>query len=122
MDTAGVLPLHDIPQRSNTVSCIRQTPQLSANQRNLHLIEIKRYEDKRSGQQSETAQWQHADICKNISGNAVTLNTILLIVGGTRYTEHTQNQLILDHQPILADLDEHTSAAAFLVQAISLDA
>eukprot|EP00983_Pelagomonas_calceolata_P094437 1157891-Pelagomonas_calceolata.AAC.5 len=33
---------------------------------------------KRPGQQLEAAQRQHADLCKNISGKAVTLYTILL--------------------------------------------
>eukprot|EP00983_Pelagomonas_calceolata_P037345 1136295-Pelagomonas_calceolata.AAC.4 len=55
----------------------------------------------RPGQQLEAAQRQHADLCKDISGKAVTLHTILLGVGGTCYTEHTLNQLKqleLDHQ------------------------
>eukprot|EP00983_Pelagomonas_calceolata_P032603 1022023-Pelagomonas_calceolata.AAC.2 len=43
----------------------------------------------------------HADLCKNTSGKAFTLHTILLGVGKTRYNEHTLNQfkhLGLDHQ------------------------
>eukprot|EP00983_Pelagomonas_calceolata_P051411 1142391-Pelagomonas_calceolata.AAC.1 len=39
--------------------------------------------DIRPGQQLETAQWQHTDLCKNMSGKAVTLRTIPLGVGGT---------------------------------------
>eukprot|EP00983_Pelagomonas_calceolata_P058349 1145447-Pelagomonas_calceolata.AAC.8 len=31
----------------------------------------------------EAAKWQHADLCKNLSGKAVILQTILLGVGGT---------------------------------------
>eukprot|EP00983_Pelagomonas_calceolata_P012464 399568-Pelagomonas_calceolata.AAC.2 len=57
--------------------------------------------DTRLGQQLETAQRQHADLCKNTSGKAVTLHTILLGVGRTCYTEHPLNQfkqLGLDHQ------------------------
>eukprot|EP00983_Pelagomonas_calceolata_P072124 1151569-Pelagomonas_calceolata.AAC.3 len=49
----------------------------------------------------EAAQRQHADLCKNISGKAVTLHTILLGVSGTCYTKHTLyqfEQLGLDHQ------------------------
>eukprot|EP00983_Pelagomonas_calceolata_P129742 1161631-Pelagomonas_calceolata.AAC.1 len=45
---------------------------------------------------------QHADLCKNISGEAVSLHTILLGVGGTCYNEHTLDQFKqleqLDHQ------------------------
>eukprot|EP00983_Pelagomonas_calceolata_P046683 1140294-Pelagomonas_calceolata.AAC.2 len=60
----------------------------------------------RPGQQEETAQRQQADLCKNVSGKAVTLCTILLGVGGTCYnaiifSEYTKAQLIklgLDHQ------------------------
>eukprot|EP00983_Pelagomonas_calceolata_P019794 624749-Pelagomonas_calceolata.AAC.2 len=48
--------------------------------------------DTRPGQQLELAQRQHADLCKDISGKAVTLYTVLLGVGGTCYTEHTLNQ------------------------------
>eukprot|EP00983_Pelagomonas_calceolata_P050423 1141964-Pelagomonas_calceolata.AAC.1 len=49
----------------------------------------------------EAAQRQHADLCKNTSGKAVTQHSILLGVSGTCYTEHTLNQfkqLGLDHQ------------------------
>eukprot|EP00983_Pelagomonas_calceolata_P112922 1159936-Pelagomonas_calceolata.AAC.3 len=53
------------------------------------------------GQQLEAAQRQHADLCNNISGEAVMLHTVLLGVGGTCYTKHTLNKfkhLGLDHQ------------------------
>eukprot|EP00983_Pelagomonas_calceolata_P062867 1147476-Pelagomonas_calceolata.AAC.1 len=60
-------------------------------------------------QQFKAAQRQryqkHADLCKNISGEAVTSCTILLGVGRTCYTEHTLNQfkqLGLDHQLAIA--------------------
>jgi len=54
----------------------------------------------------EAAYWQHADLCKSISGEPVTLHTILQGVGGTCYTdqyahEHTLNQFLnlgLGHQ------------------------
>eukprot|EP00983_Pelagomonas_calceolata_P017656 554047-Pelagomonas_calceolata.AAC.5 len=49
----------------------------------------------------KAAQWQHADLCKNVSENIATQHTILLGVGGTCCTEHTLNkfkQLGLDHQ------------------------
>eukprot|EP00983_Pelagomonas_calceolata_P047212 1140533-Pelagomonas_calceolata.AAC.1 len=49
----------------------------------------------------ETAQQQRADLCRNTSRKAVVLDTILLGVGGTCYTEHTLSQfklLGLDHQ------------------------
>eukprot|EP00983_Pelagomonas_calceolata_P079994 1154948-Pelagomonas_calceolata.AAC.1 len=55
----------------------------------------------RPGLQLETAQRQHADLCKNTSGKAITLHTTLLGVGGTSYTEHTLDQfkqMGLDHQ------------------------
>eukprot|EP00983_Pelagomonas_calceolata_P048673 1141159-Pelagomonas_calceolata.AAC.3 len=38
--------------------------------------------DTRPGQQFEAAQRQHADLCENVSGKAVTLHTILLGVVG----------------------------------------
>eukprot|EP00983_Pelagomonas_calceolata_P004980 163068-Pelagomonas_calceolata.AAC.1 len=63
------------------------------------LLFLNRYT--RPGQQLEAAQWQHADLCKNVSGKAVTLHTILLGVSGICRTEHTLNQfkqLGLDHQ------------------------
>eukprot|EP00983_Pelagomonas_calceolata_P050433 1141966-Pelagomonas_calceolata.AAC.1 len=59
------------------------------------------YDDTRPGQQLKTAQWQHADLCRNISGKTFTLHTALLGVGGTCYTEHTLYQFKhpgLDHQ------------------------
>eukprot|EP00983_Pelagomonas_calceolata_P023961 754464-Pelagomonas_calceolata.AAC.1 len=55
----------------------------------------------RPGQQLKAAQRQHADLCENMSGKAVTLHIILLGVGGTCYTAHTLEQiqqLGLDHQ------------------------
>eukprot|EP00983_Pelagomonas_calceolata_P024526 773074-Pelagomonas_calceolata.AAC.1 len=41
----------------------------------------------------ETAQRQHADLCKSTSVKAAILQTILLGVGGTCYTERNLNQL-----------------------------
>eukprot|EP00983_Pelagomonas_calceolata_P066030 1148838-Pelagomonas_calceolata.AAC.1 len=84
---------HGTSQRNNVANRVRQPYQLNANQRHVHLIEIKYCEDTRPGQQLEAAQRQHADICKIISGKAVTLHTFLLGVGGTCYTEHTLYQL-----------------------------
>eukprot|EP00983_Pelagomonas_calceolata_P041385 1138040-Pelagomonas_calceolata.AAC.1 len=78
---------------------VRQTHQLRANQQ-VHLIEIN-CSDTRPGQQLEMAQRQHADLCKSMSGKAVTLHTILLGVGVTYHTLYTLNlfkQLGLDHQ------------------------
>eukprot|EP00983_Pelagomonas_calceolata_P080392 1155124-Pelagomonas_calceolata.AAC.10 len=55
----------------------------------------------RPGQQFEVAQRQHAILCNLIIAEAVTLQTILLGVGGTCHRENTLNQfeqLGLDHQ------------------------
>eukprot|EP00983_Pelagomonas_calceolata_P121079 1160765-Pelagomonas_calceolata.AAC.7 len=46
-------------------------------ERHVHLVEIKYCEDTRPGQQL-VAKRQRADLCKNISGKAVTLHIILL--------------------------------------------
>eukprot|EP00983_Pelagomonas_calceolata_P060110 1146229-Pelagomonas_calceolata.AAC.1 len=81
--------------------CTRQPHQMNANQRHVHLLKIKYREDTRPGQQLELAQRQHADLCKHMSAKDVSLLTILLVVGGTFYTEHTLDQLErigLDHQ------------------------
>eukprot|EP00983_Pelagomonas_calceolata_P133395 1161961-Pelagomonas_calceolata.AAC.4 len=56
--------------RSNTATRVRQPHQLSVSQRHVNLTEIKYWEDTtcvnlRPGQQLETAQRQHADLCKN---------------------------------------------------------
>eukprot|EP00983_Pelagomonas_calceolata_P011709 377268-Pelagomonas_calceolata.AAC.2 len=50
---------------------------LNADQRHVHLIEIKYCEDTRPGRQLEAPQRQHADLCKNINAKVVTLHTIL---------------------------------------------
>eukprot|EP00983_Pelagomonas_calceolata_P072668 1151814-Pelagomonas_calceolata.AAC.1 len=65
---------------------------------------IKYCEDTRSGQQLEATQQQHADFCKLVSAKAVALHTILLGIGGTRYAEHTLDQLKqlgLHHQRVI---------------------
>eukprot|EP00983_Pelagomonas_calceolata_P046257 1140075-Pelagomonas_calceolata.AAC.3 len=64
---------HGYSQRTSIANCVRQLHQLNANQQYVHLIEIKLCEDTRPGQQLEPPQWQHADLCKNFSGKAVTL-------------------------------------------------
>eukprot|EP00983_Pelagomonas_calceolata_P114310 1160080-Pelagomonas_calceolata.AAC.17 len=66
-----------------------------------HLIKSKCCEDAKPGQPLETAQWRHADLCKNISGEIVTSYSILLGVGKAYYAEHTLDQfkqLGLDQQ------------------------
>eukprot|EP00983_Pelagomonas_calceolata_P032901 1030397-Pelagomonas_calceolata.AAC.1 len=60
-------------------------------QRHVHFIVIKYCEDTRCGQQLEGAQRQHAGLCKNVNGKAVTLHTNHLGVGRGRYNEHTIN-------------------------------
>eukprot|EP00983_Pelagomonas_calceolata_P073147 1152022-Pelagomonas_calceolata.AAC.1 len=69
---------------SITATSVRQPNQLIANQQHVHSVEVKYCEDPRPGQQSKAAQRQHAhaDICKNISGKAVTSHTILLVLEG----------------------------------------
>eukprot|EP00983_Pelagomonas_calceolata_P083262 1156126-Pelagomonas_calceolata.AAC.3 len=83
---------------------------MSVNQRRVHLIEAEYCEDSRPGQQVETAQRQHADLCNDISGQAVTSHTIFLGVGGTSYTEHTLEQfklLGLDHLRAIEHAHKH---------------
>eukprot|EP00983_Pelagomonas_calceolata_P040644 1137707-Pelagomonas_calceolata.AAC.3 len=64
----------------------------------MYLIKIKYCEDTRPGQQFEAAWWQHADLCKLIGAEVVTLHTVLLGIGGACYTEHTKKQSKqLDH-------------------------
>eukprot|EP00983_Pelagomonas_calceolata_P126600 1161321-Pelagomonas_calceolata.AAC.8 len=69
-------------------NCVRQPHQLNANQRHVHLIDIKYCEDTRPGQQLEAAQRQHAGLHKQISGKAVTWNTILVGVGRRRQEKY----------------------------------
>ncbi|KAF5840023.1 hypothetical protein DUNSADRAFT_18060 [Dunaliella salina] len=54
--------------------------------------EIKVCEDTRSEHQLNAAKQQHAELCKVIKAEAVTIHPILLGVGGTIYTEHTLKQ------------------------------
>eukprot|EP00983_Pelagomonas_calceolata_P132082 1161834-Pelagomonas_calceolata.AAC.10 len=88
-------------RRTSVAKRVRQPHQLIANRQHVHLIEIRYCDYTRPGQQLEAAQRQHAALCKYISGKTVTLRTVLLVVGGTCYTEHTLNQckqMGLDHQ------------------------
>eukprot|EP00983_Pelagomonas_calceolata_P039733 1137318-Pelagomonas_calceolata.AAC.2 len=79
-------------QRTSTATHVRQPLQLIAHQRHVDLVEIDICEDTRPGQQLAAAHQQHADLCKNDSGKAVTSHTILLGGGGTCYNEHTIHQ------------------------------
>eukprot|EP00983_Pelagomonas_calceolata_P032663 1023940-Pelagomonas_calceolata.AAC.1 len=56
--------------------------------RHVHLIGIKYCEDGRPGQQLETAQGPHADLCKSMSRRAVTPCTILLCNGRAETDQH----------------------------------
>eukprot|EP00983_Pelagomonas_calceolata_P133904 1162011-Pelagomonas_calceolata.AAC.4 len=96
---------HNPTLRTSTANRVRQPHQLSANQRHIHLIEFRYCEDTRPGQELETAQRQHAEICRNINGKAVTLHTILLGVGGSCYTEHTLHQFKELGPPTCCKLD-----------------
>ena len=89
------------PRRTTRTSRMGQPHELYANERHVHLIEIKFCEDTRPEHQLNAAKQQHADLCKLINAKAVTIHPILLGVGGTIYTEHTLKQfkqLGLDHQ------------------------
>ena len=103
----GVSPTHShhalrsSSRRTTRTSRMRQPHELHANERHMHLIEIKFCEDTRPEHQLNAAKQQHADLCKLINAKAVTIHPILLGVGGTIYTEHTLKQfkqLGLDHQ------------------------
>eukprot|EP00983_Pelagomonas_calceolata_P072357 1151680-Pelagomonas_calceolata.AAC.4 len=72
-------------------------------------------EDTRPGQQLETAQQQHADICKNISGRAVTLSPFSLVgrvtlsisltsLNNWDLTTNVPLSLLTNFMPILLDV------------------
>eukprot|EP00983_Pelagomonas_calceolata_P063402 1147702-Pelagomonas_calceolata.AAC.1 len=74
---------HGTSQRTSAANRMRQPHQQNADQQDVHLNRTKYFDDMRPGPQLEAAQWQHADLCKNVGEKAVTLHTILLGVGGT---------------------------------------
>jgi len=57
--------------------------------RDIHLVEIKYYEDTRPQNQLNAAKEQHKDLCDILQGASVTLHIFLLGVGGTIYNTHT---------------------------------
>jgi len=57
--------------------------------RDIHLVEIKYFEDTRPQNQLDAAKEQHKDLCNILQGASVTLHIILLGVGGTIYNTHT---------------------------------
>eukprot|EP00983_Pelagomonas_calceolata_P131928 1161822-Pelagomonas_calceolata.AAC.2 len=62
--------------------------------RHIHLIEIKYCEVTRPSAQLEASQQQHSELCKQLQGRAVTLDTNFLGVGRACYTvkQHTPKQ------------------------------
>eukprot|EP00983_Pelagomonas_calceolata_P122460 1160911-Pelagomonas_calceolata.AAC.14 len=62
--TSRLRSRHGTPQRSSVANHMRKPQQLNANQRHVHLIEVKYCEDTRPGQQLEAAQQQHTDLGK----------------------------------------------------------
>eukprot|EP00983_Pelagomonas_calceolata_P021691 679547-Pelagomonas_calceolata.AAC.1 len=60
------------------------TSQLLPEQRHVHLVEVKYFEDNRPKNQLEASKQQHCNLCRNLSRASaqVTLHTILLGVGG----------------------------------------
>eukprot|EP00983_Pelagomonas_calceolata_P046521 1140225-Pelagomonas_calceolata.AAC.7 len=91
---------HSTPHRSNTTTRVRQPHRLSVNQRHVYLIQIRSCEDTRLGQQLETTQQQHADICRNIRGKVVLLHTIFMGWWDLLHGAYPSpvKQLGLDHQ------------------------
>ena len=83
---------HQEQQGSSTASRVKQPHLLNAIKRHVHLIEIKYCEDTRPEHQLAAAQQQHAQLCNLIDAKAVTIQSILLGVCGTCYTEHIINQ------------------------------
>jgi hypothetical protein len=73
----------------STFSRQHRPKDLSILQRDIHLIEIKYYEDTRPQTQLSAAQEQHKDLCFILQGASVTLHTILLGEGCTIYNNHT---------------------------------
>eukprot|EP00983_Pelagomonas_calceolata_P121080 1160765-Pelagomonas_calceolata.AAC.8 len=67
--------------RSSTTPA-RQLHELNVQNRHIHIIEIKYYEDTRPGAQLEASQQQHRELCKQLQGAEITLHTILLGVVG----------------------------------------
>jgi hypothetical protein len=66
-----------------------QPKDLSKTRHDIHLVEIKYFEDTRPQNQLSTAKEQHKDLCNTLQGASVTLHIILLGVGGTVYNTHT---------------------------------
>ncbi len=61
--------------------------------REIHLVEVKYYEDTRPGHQLEASKKQNEVLCKRLKAKKVIPHTIILGVGGSIYTSHTMNHL-----------------------------
>eukprot|EP00983_Pelagomonas_calceolata_P093278 1157757-Pelagomonas_calceolata.AAC.25 len=71
---------------------------LNIQNRHIYLMETKCCDDTRPGAQLEASQQQHSELCKQLQGAEITLNTIILGVGGATTkdsidTAHTLDQL-----------------------------
>jgi len=74
-----------------------QPKDLNKTRRDIHLVEIKYCEDTRPQNQLNAAKEQHKDLCNILQGASVTLQIILLGVGGT-HTLKPFKELGLDSQ------------------------
>eukprot|EP00983_Pelagomonas_calceolata_P021176 664144-Pelagomonas_calceolata.AAC.1 len=82
---------HGTSQRTSAAACVRQSHQLNANQWRAHSVEIKCCKElglDTDGGGTAAACRLWLDLCKHISGKALTLHTIILGVGETCYNEH----------------------------------
>jgi len=59
----------------------------------LGIVEVKYCEDTQPGHQLEASKKQHEVLCKRLKAKKVILHTLLLGVGGSIYTSHTENHL-----------------------------
>eukprot|EP00983_Pelagomonas_calceolata_P086293 1156727-Pelagomonas_calceolata.AAC.4 len=73
---------------------LRQPHQLGVYPWHVHSIETKCYEDARSRQQLEVAQWRYADLCKEHEQESCNLSSILFNVGGTFHKEERKKNYV----------------------------
>eukprot|EP00983_Pelagomonas_calceolata_P072094 1151546-Pelagomonas_calceolata.AAC.2 len=76
----------------SSINPARQLHELNIQNRHIHLMYFKYFEDMRPGAQLEASQQQHSELYKQFQGAKTTPRTILLGVCGTIYTDHTLDQ------------------------------
>jgi len=69
----------------------RRVHELDVNMREIHLVEVKYFEDTRPGHQLEASRKQHEVLCKRLKAKKDVLHTILLGVGGSICSSHFES-------------------------------